>query len=326
MLLLTLISLASLSFTLGADSQIVQETHSTTANPIVSNSTAYDSYYTNSVSIEVGQDYFADEEQYLKFTLSNKISGDIRSWYGVEVFCEMNKWSFDVSLDVYKYNRVSSQIVNKTSIDEHNLYIDNLLLRNNSTTDVYRFNRLDFYRKNCIFENTSTAPFTQCELFTFSYNIYTYSPSVLGISTNSYQSGYESGYDSGYTDGINNNDKYNQGYSEGYDVGKVDGVNEFLDSSEYSDALSDANSDGFQVGRAVGYAEGVEASGNVAHMNAIFTGILDVGLMPVNFFLKILNFEVFGINIGGFVTGLFTLSIVVMLFRMFFGSNGGKSE
>lgn len=98
---------------------------------------------------------------------------------------------------------------------------------------------------------------------------------------------YQLGYDAGFDSGINQGDKagYNIGYNDGYSAGQADG--------------------------------GVPS--------IIFSGILNVALIPVNFFLAILNFEVFGINIGGFVTGLMTLAIIIILFGVIFGGRPAPS-
>lgn len=98
---------------------------------------------------------------------------------------------------------------------------------------------------------------------------------------------YQLGYDDGFDSGINQGDKagYNIGYTDGYSAGQADG--------------------------------GVPS--------IIFSGILNVALIPVNFFLAILNFEVFGINIGGFVTGLMTLAIIIILFGIIFGGRPAPS-
>lgn len=98
---------------------------------------------------------------------------------------------------------------------------------------------------------------------------------------------WQLGYDVGYSDGMNTGNKagYNSGYNDGY---------------------TDAQADG-----------GVPA--------IIFGGILNVAMIPVNFFLAILNFEVFGINIGGFVTGLMTIAVIIILFGVIFGGRPAPS-
>lgn len=104
---------------------------------------------------------------------------------------------------------------------------------------------------------------------------------------------------------------YNQGYTDGsrygYDVGKDEGITQ-----------------GYQSGYADGYNE---ASTQNQTAVTIFSGIISVALIPINFFLACLNFEVFGINIGSFVSALLTVAIVVIITRMIVsGGNGGGDK
>lgn len=109
------------------------------------------------------------------------------------------------------------------------------------------------------------------------------------VSDNSYSYGVEVGYQDGYNDGVS--DGIQQGYQDGYDAAVQD--------------LADYDQTAL----------------------TIFTGIVSVGLLPVNVFLQILNFEVFGINIGAFVSSLITVAIIVIVIRMVTGnSGGGKKE
>ena len=64
----------------------------------------------------------------------------------------------------------------------------------------------------------------------------------------------------------------------------------------------------------------------VSTASIIFQGIFNIGLMPVNFFLGVLNFEVFGINIGAFVSALLTLAIVIIIVRIIFSGGNGKGK
>lgn len=106
-------------------------------------------------------------------------------------------------------------------------------------------------------------------------------------------------------------ENYQNGYNDGYRNGKQDGLTEGYDSGYY-----DGDSEGYQRGYSHGYTE---AANQDSVATSIFVGIIDVALLPINFFLACLNFEVFGINIGSFVTALLTIVIVVILFRTIFG-------
>lgn len=95
---------------------------------------------------------------------------------------------------------------------------------------------------------------------------------------------------------------YTEGYNKGYDTGYTEG-----------------NNNGYQDG----YQEGLVHADYDSTALTIMQGIIDVGLLPVNVFLLILNFEVFGVNISGFVSALLTISIVIIIVRFLFG---GKSD
>lgn len=103
------------------------------------------------------------------------------------------------------------------------------------------------------------------------------------------------------------NNTYQDGFDNGYSSGKDDGYN-----------------DGYQVG----YSDGISyGSQQDATALVIFQGIISVGLLPINFFLAMLNFEVFGINIGGAISAMLTIAIVVIIIRIVVsGGNGGGKE
>lgn len=104
------------------------------------------------------------------------------------------------------------------------------------------------------------------------------------------------------------NQMYNQGYNTGYGNG-------------YDDAYNDGYGAGYNQGTADGWEEASQVDTTAV---TIFSGILSVGLLPVNFFLAILNFEVFGINIGAFVSALLTVAIIVIVTRMVVNGGNGK--
>lgn len=113
------------------------------------------------------------------------------------------------------------------------------------------------------------------------YQFYNTVPYLIGNVNGTYQSGYDSGYSQGRQDGFSDGDQ--QGYQRGYTEG-------------------------------ITYAQDQDQTALT-----IFTGICTVALLPVNMFLTIFNFEVFGINIGGFISSLLTIAIVVIIIRMVTG-------
>lgn len=100
------------------------------------------------------------------------------------------------------------------------------------------------------------------------------------------QGGFNIGYDQGY----------NTGYADGHDVG-------------YNTGYSD------------GYSSGVSVDSTAF---TIFNGILTIGMLPINVFLAMFDFTVFGINISNFVMSLLTVLVTIWVIRTITG--GGKSE
>ena len=108
---------------------------------------------------------------------------------------------------------------------------------------------------------------------------------------------------------------YAKGYDSGYQVGYGNG---------YTEGYNDGTNYGYQTGYTDGYNEAVTQDETAV---VIFSGIISVALIPINFFLACLNFEVFGINIGAFVSALLTVAIVVIITRMIVsGGNGGGDK
>lgn len=76
----------------------------------------------------------------------------------------------------------------------------------------------------------------------------------------------------------------------------------------------------YNAGYSVGLDEGTNTD---AGINSIFGGILDIGLIPINIFLAIFNFEILGINLTGFFTAILTTCLVVIMVRTFLGGKSG---
>lgn len=106
--------------------------------------------------------------------------------------------------------------------------------------------------------------------------------------------GYQTGFNAGV--GAGNSEGYATGYNDGVGVGYQDG---------YTTGFNDANNQ--------------DATAAV-----IFTGILEVALLPINVFLAIFNYEVFGINISGLVSALLTVAVVVIIIRVILSKSGGN--
>ena len=99
------------------------------------------------------------------------------------------------------------------------------------------------------------------------------------------------------------NQYYNEGYSSGY-------------SSGYAEGEVAGYKDGYGVGNGVGYnngySAGVEAGGNYTFFSLI-SAVIDA---PVQAFMGLFNFELLGVNLAGFFTGLLTLAFIVTAVRL----------
>lgn len=126
----------------------------------------------------------------------------------------------------------------------------------------------------------------------FEYSINT----AIVASADNLSTAFDLGYSSGFSEGEQ------QGYSQGYDNG-----------------LQDGDLQGYQEGYREGYEDGAEGDATAV---AIFGGILAIGMVPVNFFLAIFNFEVFGINLSGFVSSLLSVAVVIIVLKRVLSTEG----
>lgn len=95
---------------------------------------------------------------------------------------------------------------------------------------------------------------------------------------------------------------YNEGYNVGFQTG-VDSQQQFIESA-YTDGYS------------AGYTEADNTDATVA---TVFSNILLVGMLPVDFFLRILNWEFLGINIASFVSALLSVATTIIVIRIVTG-------
>ena len=100
---------------------------------------------------------------------------------------------------------------------------------------------------------------------------------------------YDFGFDAGYSEGYNvgSNDGFNNGYNDGYDIGHNVGYNN-------------------------GYTAGSEDSNQYTFLNLV-SATIDA---PIKYFQSLFNFELLGVNLQGFLTGLFTLCVIVTIIKM----------
>lgn len=120
-----------------------------------------------------------------------------------------------------------------------------------------------------------------------------------------YNDGFNNGYESGYSGGFN--DGYNSGYTSGYNDGVASQVSIIQNA--------------YQEGRTDGYNEGFNADSTAI---TIMTGIFQVALVPINFFLGMFNFNILGINLATLIQAIFTLAVTVILIKAVIGGKGDK--
>lgn len=96
-------------------------------------------------------------------------------------------------------------------------------------------------------------------------------------------------------------------------------------SADYDNGYNVGYTEGSQAGYQSGYTDGYQ-EGAVQDETAvvIFNGIINVALLPVNVFLQILNFEVFGINFGGLASAFLTIAIVIIIVRIITGKKNSE--
>lgn len=115
-----------------------------------------------------------------------------------------------------------------------------------------------------------------------------------------------------YNAKLNTVENEQQIYDRGYENGKLEGSQISYDN-------------GYQVGKQEGYAEGYqEGVSSDAVVASIASAIMQFGILPVNVFLAMFNYELLGINIAGLVGGVLTIACIVIAFRTIFQNGGGK--
>ena len=97
------------------------------------------------------------------------------------------------------------------------------------------------------------------------------------------------------------------------------GSNNFY-MSGYNDGYTNGHDAGYEEGYFNGYVNG-QANTMNPEMFTIFNGFLNVAMIPVNVFLGIFNFEVFGINIASLVASIFSIAILVIVIRLLVGAS-----
>ena len=106
---------------------------------------------------------------------------------------------------------------------------------------------------------------------------------------------------------LSGTEDYRVGYASGYAKGNSDGY-----SRGTSDGYSSGYNSGITVGYNNGYNEGVE-HGSDYTFTSLVSSFIDV---PVQTFMGLFNFELLGVNLAGFFTGLLTLAFILTVVRI----------
>ena len=88
----------------------------------------------------------------------------------------------------------------------------------------------------------------------------------------------------------------------------------------YGETVEDIYEDGYSNGYVDGYQNGVNVDSTAV---VIFNGILNIALVPINFFLAMFNFEVLGINISQLVSAILSICLVIIVVRFVTGKSQG---
>lgn len=96
---------------------------------------------------------------------------------------------------------------------------------------------------------------------------------------------------------------YNGSYQDGYNSGLSDG-----------EALG--YNKGYNAGDSVGYSRGYNDGANSANNYTFFSLVSAVIDAPIQAFMGLFNFEILGINLAGFFTGLLTLAFIITIVRL----------
>lgn len=159
------------------------------------------------------------------------------------------------------------------------------------------FNEHDLGRQLYYVNTTASSSLSTFTRYVYVENTNNSSAPIWQYYKRSSSSDFNKGYNLGYDEGNN------RGYINGYDIG-------------YNEGLTNGSRDGYTEG----YTQAINdyGQGNAQEV-ALFTGILNVGLLPVNIFLQMFNFEVFGVNISGLISAFLTISAVIIIIRLLTG-------
>lgn len=105
-----------------------------------------------------------------------------------------------------------------------------------------------------------------------------------------------------------------QYYNQGYSQGKSDGYN-----IGYNEGEQVGYNNGYSVGENIGFNNGYEQGSEDSNQYSFMSLISATIDAPVKYFQSLFNFELLGVNLQGFLTGLFTLCVIVTIVKLCLG-------
>lgn len=181
----------------------------------------------------------------------------------------------------YKNPFDNTNINNSTSIFTRLVYTDN------NGKHFYIF-----FELNDEYNPTGSIDYISLTERTYYFANSSVSPDPVDPSPNPSDSNYQAGYEQGYYDGSNSS--YQTGFGDGYNDG-----------------------------RAVGYDDGYHSGYSAGVLNAndySFLGLIGAVVdAPVNTFVSLLNFEIFGFNFLSCLTGILTIALIITIVRFILG-------
>lgn len=109
-----------------------------------------------------------------------------------------------------------------------------------------------------------------------------------------------------FTNELSESQQYKSGYNAGYSGGFAEG-----ETSGYGK--------GYSAGNRVGYNNGYNAGANAANQYTFTNLVSSFVDVPVQTFIGLFNFELLGVNLAGFFTGLMTLAFIITIVRLLKG-------
>lgn len=264
--------------------------------------TGYSSSWDNVSDYRQGSLVFDDMNYFAVVEFSNLVNG-FKPAYGVAdkgiallIECPPNmivNWGYTYDVDTY----VNVPVISKTASSSRYVYW--------APPDAYNHASTSYIGIGFSFDNPATETNVKIRI------------DFLGIETTTQMIWGNTYYNSSFPAYVrmpttipavyidsSNYDARQQGYDIGYNLGYHDGV----DSCD--ELIADARAEGEAIGRQIGYQEGQTKNLTLVEL---FWYVIDE---PFATIYRLLDFDVLGINIFGFVCGLVTLGLIGFVIKI----------